>query len=107
MSNKIIIGNATLYLGDSLEILPTLSKVDAVITDPPYGIGLGEHAGAKDIRSGYLGKQRYESYDDTVENFKSIVAPIISTSIAMAKRAAVFCFANSFFDLFIACIKTL
>jgi len=33
------IGNATLYLGDCLEILPHLPKVDAVITDPPYGIG--------------------------------------------------------------------
>lgn len=32
------IGNATLYLGDCLEILPTLPKADAVITDPPYGI---------------------------------------------------------------------
>lgn len=30
------IGNATLYLGDCREILPTLPKVDAVITDPPY-----------------------------------------------------------------------
>jgi site-specific DNA-methyltransferase (adenine-specific)/modification methylase len=33
------IGDATLYLGDCLEILPTLPKVDAVVTDPPYGIG--------------------------------------------------------------------
>ena len=32
------IGNATLYLGDCREILPTLPKVDAVITDPPYGM---------------------------------------------------------------------
>ncbi len=32
------IGNATLYLGDCRDILPTLPKVDAVITDPPYGI---------------------------------------------------------------------
>jgi DNA modification methylase len=32
------IGNATLYLGDCLEVLPTLPTVDAVITDPPYGI---------------------------------------------------------------------
>jgi len=30
------IGNATLYLGNCREILPTLPKVDAVITDPPY-----------------------------------------------------------------------
>lgn len=29
------IGNATLYLGDCREILPTLGKVDAVVTDPP------------------------------------------------------------------------
>lgn len=33
------IGDATLYLGDCLEVMPTLGKVDAVITDPPYGIG--------------------------------------------------------------------
>lgn len=37
--DKRVIGNATLYLGDCLEILPHLPKVDAVITDPPYGIG--------------------------------------------------------------------
>ena len=37
-SDPVIIGNATLYLGDCLDILPTLPKVDAVITDPPYGI---------------------------------------------------------------------
>jgi site-specific DNA-methyltransferase (adenine-specific)/modification methylase len=35
---KVEIGNATLYLGNCLEVLPTLPKVDAVITDPPYGI---------------------------------------------------------------------
>jgi len=33
-----IIGDARLILGDCMEILPTLPKVDAVITDPPYGI---------------------------------------------------------------------
>jgi len=38
MSRIETIGNATLYLGDCMEILPTLGKVDAVITDPPYGI---------------------------------------------------------------------
>jgi site-specific DNA-methyltransferase (adenine-specific)/modification methylase len=34
------IGRATLYLGDCRDILPTLPKVDAVVTDPPYGIAL-------------------------------------------------------------------
>lgn len=39
------IGNATLHLGDCLEILPTLPKVDAVITDPPYCSGAVSEAG--------------------------------------------------------------
>jgi DNA modification methylase len=42
MSRVERIGDATLYLGDCMEILPTLPKVDAVVTDPPYGIGAGE-----------------------------------------------------------------
>jgi DNA modification methylase len=33
-----IIGDCRLILGDCLEVLPTLGKVDAVVTDPPYGI---------------------------------------------------------------------
>lgn len=32
------IGDCTLYLGDCLELLPTLGKFDAVVTDPPYGV---------------------------------------------------------------------
>jgi len=36
MNEPVIIGNAVLYLGDCREILPTLPKVDAVITDPPW-----------------------------------------------------------------------
>jgi len=40
MTHMVVIGDATLYLGDCMDILPTLDKVDAVITDPPYGIGI-------------------------------------------------------------------
>lgn len=51
------IGDCTLILGDCLEVLPTLGKVDAVVTDPPYGNGnhdndwnarLNEHRGLAD-----------------------------------------------------------
>lgn len=35
---KEIIGNATLYLGDCREIIPTLPRVASIISDPPYGI---------------------------------------------------------------------
>lgn len=42
--NPVIIGNCTLYLGDCIEVMPTLDDgvVDAVVTDPPYGIGADE-----------------------------------------------------------------
>lgn len=36
---EMIIGDCRLLLGDCMDILPTLGKVDAVVTDPPYGIG--------------------------------------------------------------------
>jgi site-specific DNA-methyltransferase (adenine-specific) len=38
--HEVTIGNARLICGDCREILPTLPKVDAVVTDPPYGISL-------------------------------------------------------------------
>jgi site-specific DNA-methyltransferase (adenine-specific)/modification methylase len=37
--DKVVIGDAVLYCGDCIELLPALPKVDAVVTDPPYGIG--------------------------------------------------------------------
>lgn len=52
------IGRATLYLGDCRQILPTLPKVDAVVTDPPYGIG--EHGGAQRTR----GKPGYSKHEN-------------------------------------------
>ena len=38
MVEVVKIGNATLYCGDSLEIMPDLEPVETCITDPPYGI---------------------------------------------------------------------
>jgi len=46
------IGDATLYLGDCRDILPTLPKVDAVITDPPYGISFSHGDGGMGIGGG-------------------------------------------------------
>lgn len=41
MPQPIIIGNATLYCGDCREILPSIPKADAVITDPPWDAAKG------------------------------------------------------------------
>src|ERR1700722_7830964 len=46
----------TLYLGDCRAILPTLGRVDAVVTDPPYGIGIA--------RRGTLGTERLAPVQD-------------------------------------------
>lgn len=39
MAEKVVIGNAELWHGDALEVLPLLPAVDAVITDPPFNAG--------------------------------------------------------------------
>jgi site-specific DNA-methyltransferase (adenine-specific) len=54
MTEAVRIGDATLYLGDCLEILPTLGPVDAVVTDPPYGIGF-EHSFADSLETSIKG----------------------------------------------------
>ena len=38
IKRDVTIGDCRLILGDCLEVMPTLGKVDAVVTDPPYGI---------------------------------------------------------------------
>ena len=53
---KEIIGGATLYLGDCREVLPTIGKVDAVVTDPPYGIE-GTWSGGNSNGWGKLSKE--------------------------------------------------
>jgi len=47
---KEVIGNATLYLGDCLDVLPMMSKGDAdlLLTDPPYGVEFVGRAGVHD-----------------------------------------------------------
>lgn len=50
----------TLYLGDCRQILPTLGNVDAVVTDPPYGIGF-----------------KYDSHVDDPTTYPQFIWPII------------------------------
>ena len=62
----VIIGRAKLYLGDCRDILPGLGKVDAVVTDPPYGIGYDKAAAsASGLQSGGMlaAKRHYEATD--------------------------------------------
>ena len=78
------IGNAVLLLGDCLEILPHLPKVDAVITDPPYGIGIAANP--------FRQKHEAMAWDN---------APATSQHIAACLAAAPAClfWGGNYFDL--------
>jgi len=65
----------TIYHGDCREILPQLDvKVDLVLTDPPYGIGLD-----------------YGSFADTPNNVRVLVGQVIPYCIKIAKRVVLTC----------------
>jgi DNA modification methylase len=44
-----VIGDCRLILGDCRDVLPTLGRVDAVVTDPPYGFGYSHAGGGRDV----------------------------------------------------------
>lgn len=72
------VGNATLYLGDCREVLAALPaelQIDAVVTDPPYGVHLGEEG-----ETG-LGKTAYASTVDSPEFVRDVCVPVISQCI--------------------------
>jgi DNA modification methylase len=83
MSRIEVIGNATLYLGDCRDILPTLPKVDAVITDPPYGVHLGEHGPTS------MGKVAYSGFVDSPEYVRSVCVAVIKKCLQMASRVVI------------------
>lgn len=64
------IGLATLYLGDCREIAPTLPRPAAVISDPPYGIGVDRamaKTGGTKFGAALAEKRHYEAtgWDDS------------------------------------------
>jgi len=85
-----VIGNATLYLGDCREILPTLERVDAVITDPPYGIGAS--AG-----TGKYGRLKIEAEGDLGWDDETPAAELLADILGFAGRSIVF--GVNYFDL--------
>lgn len=70
-------GRYTLYHGDCLEILPTLEagSVDAVVTDPPFGIGFA----AQPTKWQRLSGQKPEGWDDARPDVSGLLtlAPIV------------------------------
>lgn len=87
------IGDATLILGDCLEVLPTLGKVDAVVTDPPYRVTSG---GFGDLESGFGGwiKDAYDNKGSIVQcdiDWPEFMPPIFAV---MREGAQAYIFSN-------------
>jgi site-specific DNA-methyltransferase (adenine-specific) len=83
----------TIFLADCREVLPSITPgvIDLTLSDPPYGIDLGNHGAARDRRANHvLVKDGYASYEDSDENFLGIVIPAMTTAIGLAKRSIVF-----------------
>jgi site-specific DNA-methyltransferase (adenine-specific) len=77
------IGDATLYLGDCLDILPTLEGVDAVVTDPPYGISGRQNSRT---RTAKYSKNDYLGFTDSIEYVMAVVSPAIIGCLNISKR---------------------
>lgn len=60
------IGDCRMILGDCLEVMPMLGPVDAVVTDPPYG-----------LQGCSTEKNSYNSFNDNPEEVKKLVSALI------------------------------
>jgi len=80
-------GDIKIYCGDCLDILPHLETVDLVLTDPPYGVSLGDTKGS----GGKHGMKinGYESFEDSYENFVHKIVPRLNMALGKCKRAIV------------------
>ncbi len=76
-------GRVTLYLGDCRDILPTLGKVDAVVTDPPYGVGLTERVTKHTTRAAT------QKYQDDGEFIRTEIIPRVNLAVSLAPVSAV------------------
>jgi len=63
-------------------------SADVLVTDPPYGVSIGKHSGAKEKRRGLL--QKAGGHDDSPETFSDVVVPRVASWIQKTRRAAVF-----------------
>jgi DNA modification methylase len=92
IEREITIGDCRLIQGDCLEVMPLLGEFDAVVTDPPYGIG--EDGGAQRTR-GKRGYSKHVSKKWDKERPDERIFPIISSP----PRGSIIWGGNYFADL--------
>ncbi len=71
----------TIYHGDCREVLPTLESFDLCLTDPPYGVRLGELANNQ-----RFDRQKYTQVEDNEELVRMVVTEILPACRVIAAR---------------------
>lgn len=97
MTRKEVIGNCTLYLGDCMDVMPTLGKVDAVVTDPPYGIGADKSMHKNSGTQHGKAAAPKRTYADTNWDSEPIGMEVISAILAAG--TSVIIFGGNYFEL--------
>ena len=94
-------GKIKLYRGDCLDVLKRLPSgtVDAVVTDPPYGVGFDGKRGRYRNRPDFKRTDTYASYDDTAENWFSTIYPALEACTRRFKTAAFFMGSSRILDM--------
>ena len=83
---EVLSDTVTLWLGDCRDVLPLIGRVDAVVTDPPYGIDGGSGGDARDFNKG---KYSLSGWADTEAYIEEVCAPAIEMVISQSSRSAV------------------
>ena len=74
MAEKVVIGNAELWHGDCREVLPLLGQVDAVITDPPFGLGEKMQGGTWGAKAGFKEMLHWDAEAPSIELLMKIAS---------------------------------
>jgi len=77
----------TIYHGDCRDFPPG-DYFDVVVTDPPFGVLLGEVDNGQRRKTD---RQPYSMFSDTAHYLSSVVIPTLQIFIARARRSLVFC----------------
>ena len=85
------IGDQRLILGDCLAVMPLLGEFDAVVTDPPYGIGEGGDKNRSRCKVAPVGKYKSDKWDSTTADVQ------VKLAVQMSKSAIVF--GGNYYDL--------
>ncbi|MDW9888882.1 site-specific DNA-methyltransferase [Sinorhizobium meliloti] len=92
-----VIGQCELYLGDCMEIMQVLEGVDAVITDPPYGIGAAAGMGGGGTDASGRWKRKPREYDGRWDDERP--SPSVFQAILAISEVQIIWGGNYFADL--------